>query len=532
MRNAPPRVLLSIAAILLLAPPVRWARAQSNDVEKQVTRMNKKAMEDYDSLEFESARKTLIDAVAMLRANGYDETPLAAKTYVNLGMLYIAGFKDRNRGVQQFVNALKIKPDTKLDPALATPELDEAFAAAQKQVGVGGGTTRPPEKPPEKPPENPPTEVKGLQHNPVDESRPNAPIPIRAQLGNDLGATRVFLFFRGGGQEDFISVPMKLQGADWVGVIPAEAVTGHAIQYYLEARDARGRPVVGSGSAPNPYIVSISETAAPPLNVPEIDVEDPLARERARKKKEEEEKKAHKLDHFFFFVMPGFGFGFEPAGNHTEVANEFINGQYQPLTVGDPGGAALAPFHIGVEIGYLINNAFSISLLGRFQVVVGNNAETQNPGGMAMAPTSKANGAIAGMVRARYRFLAGKFHPYVHADIGGGQIRHALDVSNFSQDPLVDSFTAQSYNAAVMAGDQKTADMIKAMPQTVCSNPASCTDSIALGLVLIGGGAGIWYDVAKHVGLIFDINMLGAIGAGGSQSGFNTDIQIGVGAHF
>src|SRR4030095_14836019 len=110
--------------------------------------MNKKAMEDYDSLEFESARKTLIDAVSILRANGYDETPLAAKTYINLGILYISGFKDRNRGVQQFVNALRTKPESKLDPALATPELDEAFQAASRQAGVGKKPPKPVETPP------------------------------------------------------------------------------------------------------------------------------------------------------------------------------------------------------------------------------------------------------------------------------------------------------------------------------------------------------------------------------------------------
>src|SRR5258706_14363464 len=124
------RKLLPVAFVLFFVAP---AFAQA-DIEKQVGKMNKRAMEDYDSLEFESARKTLIDAVAMLRANGYDETPLAAKTYVNLGMVYIAGFKDRNRGVQQFVNALKIKPDFKLDPMVSTPELEEAFGAAQKQL--------------------------------------------------------------------------------------------------------------------------------------------------------------------------------------------------------------------------------------------------------------------------------------------------------------------------------------------------------------------------------------------------------------
>src|SRR5688572_32056868 len=115
---------LLIAALVGVALP---SLVQAQDIEKQVTRMNKRAMEDYDALEFESARKTLIDAVAMLRANGLDDTTLAAKTYVNLGILYIAGFKDVNRGKQQFVNALKIDAAIKIDPALATPELEDAF---------------------------------------------------------------------------------------------------------------------------------------------------------------------------------------------------------------------------------------------------------------------------------------------------------------------------------------------------------------------------------------------------------------------
>ena len=104
-------------------------------------------------------------------------------------------------------------------------------------------------------------EVHGLLHTPVDESRPNAPIPVRAKLGCDVGATRVFLFFRGSGQEDFLSVPMKnTSGAEWVGVIPGDAVTGKSLQYYLEARDARGRAVVNAGSGPSPFVVVISDT--------------------------------------------------------------------------------------------------------------------------------------------------------------------------------------------------------------------------------------------------------------------------------
>ena len=544
-------VIFALAAVVL-AP----STARAEDVDKQVQKMNKRAMDDYDSLEFESARRTLQDAVQMLRANGLDETPLAAKTYANLGIVYINGFKDRNRGQQQFVNALKIQPDYKLDPAVATPELDEAFQAAVKQVAKMGGKSKPkpvtpppatpkPVTPPpvEKPPETPPTppstpgeEVHGLQHTPVDESRPNAPIPVRAKLGSDVGATRVFLFFRGSGQEDFLSVPMKnASGAEWVGVIPADAVTGKSIQYYLEARDARGRAVVNAGSGPSPFVVVISDTAAAPTNVPEVDVEDPLMKERLAKKRKDEEHKSTR-DHLFIFVMPGFGFGVEPAGNHTEVAWQFqTQGANMNRFIQQPVGAtgiAVAPFHLAVELGYLITPKLSLSIFGRFQLVTGANAETVRVTGMESGATTKAFGAVAVLARARYRFLEGRFHPYIHVDLGGGEIRHVLDISSAEGEPpnghpLVDKFTADTWNASPT--DQTTLQMYQ---QEVCSNHKNCSDTISLGYLFIGGGAGIWYDFASHFAFILDVNLLGGIGTSDRQSGFNIDVQAGLGAHF
>jgi hypothetical protein len=539
----------SFVSVLLIACVLASASARAEDVDKQVQKMNKRAMDDYDSLEFESSRRTLLDAVQMLRANGLDETPLAARTYANLGIVYINGFKDRNRGQQQFVNALKIAPDYKLDPAVDTPELAEAFSAAQKQVAKLAGKQRPattppkppvaekpPEKPPEKPVETPPTpppsteEVHGLQHTPVDESRPNTPIPVRAKLGSDVGATRVFLFFRSSG--DFLSVPMKnSSGVEWVGVIPPDAVTGKSLQYYLEARDARGRAVADAGSAASPFIVVISDTAAAPSNVPEVDVEDPLMKERLAKKRKEEEHKSTR-DHLFIFVMPGFGFGVEPAGNHTEVAWQFqTQGTHMNTFIQQPVGAtgiAVAPFHLAVELGYLITPKLSVSVVGRFQLVTGANAETVRTG-MEQGATTKAFGAVAVLARARYRFLEGRFHPYIHVDIGGGEIRHVLDISSAESDPhpLVDKFTADTWNANPT--DQPTLQMYQ---QEVCANHKSCSDTISLGYMFLGGGAGIWYDFASHFAFILDVNLLGAIGTSDRQSGFNIDVQAGLGAHF
>ena len=93
--------------------------------------------------------------------------------------------------------------------------------------------------------------------------------------------------------------------------------------------------------------------------------------------------------------------------------------------------------------------------------------------------------------------------------------------------PLVDRYTAETYNGVNgQPGDHTV------VPQSVC--PASgCVDTIALGNLLVGGGAGLWIDVQKYVALIVDVSVLGAIAAGdGQQSGMNIDVSLGVGVHF
>jgi hypothetical protein len=223
--------------------------------------------------------------------------------------------------------------------------------------------------------------------------------------------------------------------------------------------------------------------------------------------------------------MPGFGFGVESSGNHTEVAWQYQKSTktYIQQPVGTTG-VCIAPFHLALEIGYAITRHWSVSLFGRFQLVTAANAETQRTTGMEQQATTKAFGAVAGLARLRYRFLEGRFHPYLQFNIGGGEIRHVLDISSAQSTdfPLVDKYTAQQLNAGNNVNPQ----------QLVCPSPNSCSDTIALGLFLIGGGAGIWYDIGSHLAFIFDINVLGAIGTAGRQTGSNIDVQIGLGAHF
>ena len=276
--------------------------------------------------------------------------------------------------------------------------------------------------------------------------------------------------------------------------------------------------------------------------MPEVAVEEDKELEaRLKRQRREEEEKSGKFHRLFVFLMPGIGLGYEPGGNHTEVAwqlqnvNDPTNVHYSQQPVG-AGGFALAPFHLSLEIGGMITQGFSLSLVGRFQVVTGANAETNcttQPNGTCVktgnetSRTTKATGAVAGFIRARYRFLTGKFHPYVHLDVGYGQIRHMLDVSGAQSDqyPLVDRYSAQQFNASA------NPDPAASTRQEVCSNHSDCRDSIAIGGVLVGGGAGIWYDFQKYMAFIFDVNVIGAVGPG-DQRGMNVDLQLGIGAHF
>ena len=73
--------------------------------QDRVANMNKQAMDDYDKLEFNSARKTLEDTVSLLRKNNLDSTIQAARTYINLGMVYV---QLKNTKHNEFIRTIKI----------------------------------------------------------------------------------------------------------------------------------------------------------------------------------------------------------------------------------------------------------------------------------------------------------------------------------------------------------------------------------------------------------------------------------------
>jgi hypothetical protein len=555
-------------ALLALACLCRPARA---DVAERVEHLNKKAMEDYDALEFESAKRTLLDCVTKLRGAGLDDTPLAAKTHMHLGIIYIAGFHDKGRGQQQFERALKIDPTMKLPATLATPELQEAWDAAvqalprkkrEKAREAQGQPERPAERP-ARPPEEPPAEARppqplpeALKHTPLEEAGVGQKINIYAQP--TVSIARASLFYRLPGQEQYTEVAMgrsRRQPGAIVGQIPQGVATGHALQYYIEAYDAQGAVVGRQGSPESPFIVMIKGGQGAPRAG---DDEDPLAgakRDDARRRTA-----GAWRPHVYLDVGLGTGAAIIPADTTTEVAWYYdkAENRYKPARASS-GGGIWSGLGLRLEVGGYVWRGLTLGVSARFEPYLNHNADSSEnaarlcdgrDGGKVTCytPTSRGQFGIAVLGKLRYQFLLQRvFRPFVHVGIGGGTWRGALNIDgskpmsggmvNESSPLQPTDLCSATYNGQTgdgrmppecrgMSAGYNAQDPRPVAPNLnrVCPKDGPCIDAVLLGHALFGVGGG-FYAGGKHAGVFLDASLLFA--AGGAQFGTLFDVYVG-----
>ena len=124
-------------ALAMSAIPPGQAVAQDQAAIEKLVQMNKKALDDYDTLEWDVGQEDLLDALVAGKKAGLDNHPVMARTYVHLGAVYITGFKNRDKAIQSFNRALEIDPAIQLSKGIATPEVNEAFRGGQARTGRG-----------------------------------------------------------------------------------------------------------------------------------------------------------------------------------------------------------------------------------------------------------------------------------------------------------------------------------------------------------------------------------------------------------
>jgi tetratricopeptide (TPR) repeat protein len=449
VRAAALLTLAAAAGLTALVPPgeARAADPADSAAVGKITLLNRKAIEQYQNLDFDQSQRLLQEALDLAEHSGLNQHPIRARTYVTMGIVALGGLKQRDLAIRYFRKALQIQPEIKLSRGLANPEIEAAFDEAIAGLGSEPNDEAAPGAPglPEKP----------LAHDPVRQAIQGQAVAIAASPDQTVEVDALVLFYRPAGATIFSEVRMQRRPSGvFEGLIPAQMTTAGQVAYYIEARAADGKVVSSRGSAATPLVVTLSPAPAA--------VEPPRARETAP---------AGNDRRFFFALSAGTGVGWmSGSGEETGMA----------VPKGTLAWARLG--HLAPQVGYLFTPRLMLGLQARLQRISGAteyHLAGQPPdecGGDGVC--SPATGALAGLLKGTWFFGAPRsaFRPYASVSIGGGTIRHVT-----------------TFSGTKRCGAQGT---------------AACVDTLAGGSFLAGPGVGFVYQLSDAVGLVFAIEGL------------------------
>jgi len=381
---------VALATTLVFAGP---ARADDAAAVGKITLLNRKAVDAYQHLEFETAERLLNEALDQSERAGLTQHPIRARTFVTLGIVSIGGLKQREKAVKYFRKALQIQPEVRLNPGLANPEIQAAFDDAV--AGLGSGDDMPPEK--------------ALVHEPVRTGQSKQPVIISVVPDKELEATSVVLRYRAATSSSFMDLPMaKAATGAYEAAIPASATDGEQVAYFIEARRGNGSVVVGRGTAVDPIVVALARPVEAVAATPHV----APARTESDKK-------------IFFALAGGTGLGYSSG-----------NGEATRSAVTSPGVGWTHSGQLAPELGYFFSPQLMFGVQMRLQLLRDandyhldpQNAKPGECGGDLVC--SPASGAIAALLKLTW-FLTDSsavFQPYLALSAGAGTIRNVSSV--------------------------------------------------------------------------------------------------------
>ena len=470
------RSLVAWAAALVVA--LGLTRSVAADPKSDIAQKAKEAMESYDLMDYDAARKLLNQALAAAKKAKLDKDPVAARAYLNLGIATFAG-GDRDGAKVAFLSAVQIDGKIQIAAEYRQPELVALLEQARSEAG--GGTVGP--AVPVGPPALDCGSVKGFQHTIIDTGKTNNNEPIEALVGSDLSPVKVAVMYRPEGATDFVESKLTKQGdCKYTGAIPGAAMKGSVLHYYVAAYDANNRVIAGKGSSGSPNIMEL--VAGPP---PRGDEEDPI---NGKKKPPPPPGGGNggggaigggvvvggKPPRVYIGGVIGTGFGY--VTGKTEFDNQVEN-----CCIGN-SLVVITP-----ELGYHVSPKLSIGLAARLGIPVGANIE----GHSTLAP--------AGVVRVRYALSASGEGVRLMGQIGAGILRNTIKLNN--------------------------------------AEAGMDTDIVAQGPLLVGAGVGYTKRLAGNFAFVADLSALGAVAvvknlgtAPNLNNGLAADLSLGFAVGF
>jgi hypothetical protein len=353
-------------------------------------------MLSYDSMDYETARRLLNQALAIAKKAKLDKDPIVAKVYLDLGIAQLAG-SDQEAAKVAFLSAAQIDPRITIDAAYKSPELvkllDEAKAAAGdtgEPAGDGAVDCR---------------SVRGLSHTVIDTARAGAPQSIEALIGSDLSPARVVVMYRPEGAIDFTEVRLIRQsGCRYAGTIPASGMRGNLVHYYIAAYDANNKVLAAKGSSGSPNIIELAFSGGAPR-----DPEDPINGKKPPGGSE-----------------PGAGIsgGAAPGGKPSRIVFAAAVGTGLGYVTGiTEGGTKVQTCCIGAsllvitpELAYHVSPKLSVGIAVRLGVPLGANIA----GHSALAP--------AGLLRIHRAFSESGDGVRLMGEVGAGILRNTIKI--------------------------------------------------------------------------------------------------------
>jgi hypothetical protein len=193
-----------------------------------------------------------------------------ARAWMYIGVVRGSGRQDMPGTKEAFAQALALDPNVKLDDALATPAVKQAFDAAGGSGGGGGAAPAPEAPAPRTSGGGGGGEVPGnMECTPnVKQVEMQRPIPVACTT--DEPASKVSLRYKAFGAQEWSSVTMTKKGDYWEGSIPcSDTGTTGKLRFYVQAKDKDGEQLDSFGSKKQPAEVKIvSRTSEEPPAFP------------------------------------------------------------------------------------------------------------------------------------------------------------------------------------------------------------------------------------------------------------------------
>jgi hypothetical protein len=248
------RIGLLVRLVCMALLSARVAQAAPNDAAAQKLR-DQAIDQDYLATNYVAAEKKLNDALTLCQKTTECSPFIRARVHADLGVVeYMLHKVDLAR--TEFATALLEDPSVDLDKDLSNSDVQREFAA----VKSGGPTpTTAPSTP--APAGSAPVapQTGGITHSPPISQQVQTPLPLYAEVGQDLGITKVIVRYKPVGAKDWKTATLNKVGGGFGGEIPCSDVGSSEgeLQYYIQALDTNGDLVAASGRSATPHAVSI-----------------------------------------------------------------------------------------------------------------------------------------------------------------------------------------------------------------------------------------------------------------------------------